>query len=164
MRLRTSKPNCLRTTSWPNFYHGSLLGGFFNHRANGFELMVLQRHKEIMEMQCDLLTSNFKGPKTVSLMKENIEHIQTAGGSLSHCAGSLKLGLKRAFEQKKKTLGAKLGCSNSGCSRYNAYVSYSDALSNSCCRYCGCWLWCVSCGYQRTGSYATCNSCGKKFI
>jgi len=43
-----------------------------------------------MEMQCDLLISDFRNPTMITLMQENIGHI--SDGSSSHCAGALKLG------------------------------------------------------------------------
>jgi hypothetical protein len=54
----------------------------------------------IMEMQCELLTSDFKEEKTIALVKDNIRGI--SDGSSSHCAGALQLGLEKAFELKKK--------------------------------------------------------------
>ena len=68
-------------------------------------------------MQFDLLISNPKNPKTIVLVKENIGHI--SDGSLSHCAGSLKLGLEKAFDlkkQKRQPPGVKLRCSDYRCS------------------------------------------------
>ena len=132
--------------------------------ANGFELTGLQSHKEIVEMQCDLLTSNFKDPKMTSLMKENIERIKTSEGSLSHCAGSLKLGFRRAFELKKQRRGVKLRCNFSRCQMYNVHVSYSSAHSNGWCSFCNYWLYCAGCGSQRGGNPTSCGSCGKRFI
>jgi len=56
--------------------------------------------QEITELQCELLVSTFRGSNTIARMKENIGHISE--GSSSYCAGALKLGLKKAFELKKK--------------------------------------------------------------
>ena len=47
--------------------------------------------------------SSFRGANTIARVKENIGHI--SNGSSSHCAGALKLGLKKAFELKKKRKG-----------------------------------------------------------
>jgi len=119
-----------------------------------------------MEMQCELLISNFKDPKTIALVKENIGH--TLDGSSSHCAGAFKLGLKKAFELKKKKRqppGVKLRCTYSGCTWYTNDITYSSIGSGLYCqRGCGWYLRCVGCGYDRTSSYASCQSCGKKFI
>ena len=62
--------------------------------------MCSSSHEKIMEMECKLLTSNFKDTKTIGLMKENFGRI--SNGSSSHCAGALKLGFKNAFELKKQ--------------------------------------------------------------
>jgi hypothetical protein len=122
-----------------------------------------------MEMECELLVSNFRDPKTIGLVKEAIGHI--SDGSSSHCAGSLKLGLKKAFELKKKKRqppGVLLRCSWTGCSWYSNPVSYTSVGSNTYCQ--GCYnryshhMECVGCGYRRTDSYESCQSCGKKFI
>ena len=133
---------------------------------NGFELICSSSHKDIQEMQFDLLISNSKNPKTIALVKENIGHI--SDGSLSHCAESLKLGLKKAFDlkkQKKHPPGVKLRCSSTYCTWYSNHVPYSNVQRNSCCSSCGSWMQCVGCGYNRTNySYASCQSCQKKFI
>ncbi|KAF9643565.1 hypothetical protein BDM02DRAFT_3132344 [Thelephora ganbajun] len=56
--------------------------------------------EKITEMQCELLVSSFKGPRAVALVKENIGRI--SDGSSSQCGNALKLGLKKAFELKRK--------------------------------------------------------------
>ncbi|KAF9642138.1 hypothetical protein BDM02DRAFT_3264568 [Thelephora ganbajun] len=61
---------------------------------------VTARQGNIMEMQCELLISNFKDPKTIALVKENIGHI--SNGSSYYRSSALKLVLKKAFELKKK--------------------------------------------------------------
>ena len=141
---------------------------FSDDGANGFEMTGLLSHEEIMEMQCDLLTSNPRDSEAISLvtkeMKEKIKSIQNSKGSLSHCAGSLILGLRRAFEQKKNALGVKLRCSNRICSKCNTHFSYLSARSNGTCFHCGTWMYCVGCGSMRTGTYASCNSCRKRFV
>ena len=63
-------------------------------------LTQLLSQQEIMELQCGLLVSSFRDQKTITRVKENIGRI--SDGSSSHCAGALKLGLKKAFELKKK--------------------------------------------------------------
>ena len=119
-------------------------------------------------MQCDLLMSNSRDQKTITLVKRNIGHI--FDGSRPHSADSLKLGLKKAFELKKKERqppGVKLRCSYSGCAWYSNPVSYSSIGSNSSyCPNCGhrYWMVCVGCGVARCGNYASCQSCGKRFI
>ena len=62
--------------------------------------MTLFSQQEIAELQCELLVSSFRDASTIARVKENIGHI--SNGSSSHCAGALKLGLKKAFELKKK--------------------------------------------------------------
>ena len=120
-------------------------------------------------MQCDLLTSNFKDPKMTSLMKENIERIKTSEGSLSHGAGPLKLGLRKAFELKKQRRippGVKLRCPYSSCQKYNTTIPYSSAQSNGLCPGTGRnhWLECVGCGSTRGGNHASCESCEEMFV
>ena len=132
---------------------------------NDPDLICSSSHKEIQEMQFDLLISNPKSPKTIALVKENIGHI--SDGSLPHCTGSLKLGLMKAFDlkkQKRQFPGLKLRCSNSRCSWYSNHVSCSNVRSNSCCSNCGGWMQCAGCGYNRTSNYTSCQSCGKRFI
>ncbi|KAF9643634.1 hypothetical protein BDM02DRAFT_1403296 [Thelephora ganbajun] len=122
-------------------------------------------------MQCELLISNFKDQKTAALVKEIIGHISDR--SSSHCGGALKLGLKKAFELKKKKRqppGVLLRCPHSSCASYSNHVSYSSVGSNNYCQMCINHGWgkryyvCVGCGNQRTSSYASCQSCGKRFI
>ena len=131
-----------------------------------------------MDMQCNLLISDFKNPTTIALMQENIGHI--SDGSSSHCASALKLGFKKAFEVKKRESGVLLRCSNYNCGWYSNPVSYSSVGSNIYCTQCSSnynnynynygynnnryYMQCVGCGYQRTSQYASCQSCGKKFL
>jgi len=115
-------------------------------------------------MQCDLLVSNFKDPKTIGFVKDNIKRI--SDGSSSHCAGALKLGLKKAFE---KNGGVKLQCSYSGCPYYNSHVPYLSVGSTYYCQTCtphgwNHWLRCAGCGCSRTGAYSVCQNCKKMFI
>ena len=123
-----------------------------------------------MEMECDLLVSNFRDPKTIALVKDNIERV--SDGSLSHCADSLKLGLKKAFDlkkQKRQPPGVKLRCNYSSCTWYNNYVSYSSVGSNVYCTMCSRNGWgnryfqCTSCWQNRTSNYTSCQYCGKRF-
>ena len=72
------------------------MGLIGNHRADHSS----SSHGEVVEVECDLLTSNFRDPKATALVKDKIGHI--FDGSLSQCAGSLKLGLRNAFETKKQ--------------------------------------------------------------
>ena len=133
-------------------------------------LMCSFSQEKIMEMECELLVSNFKNQKTIALVKENIGRI--SDGSSPHCADALKLGLKKAFELKKQKCqppGVLLRCSRYGCARNTSPVSYSVIGSNVYCQdcqynygsYC---MQCAGCSYNRTGSYTSCQSCGKRFI
>jgi hypothetical protein len=166
---RTSKPKFLRTTSSMRFFHGSLLGGFcpvLQPRGNHLGLMCLFSQDKIMEMEFQLLISKFNNPKTIELAKEKIGNI--SDGSSPHCAGALKLGLKKAFDvkkQKRQPPGVKLRCTYSGCAWYTNHVSYSSVGSNTYCPHCQCgyYMQCVGCGYNRTSNYTSCQSCGKKF-
>ena len=118
-------------------------------------------------MQCDLLTSSFKNPKTIALMKENIRRI--SDGTSPHCAIALKHGFKKVLDFKKRETGVPLRCPNYHCVRYNSTVLYSSVGSSVYCTGCfGCgyryYLECTGCGYNRSSSYTSCQSCGKKFI
>jgi len=116
-------------------------------------------------MQCDRLVSNFKDPKTIERVKDNIKRI--SNGSSSHCAGALKLGLKKAFE---KNGGVKLRCSHGSCPSYNNHLSYSSVGSAYYCQMCSNRGWgsryyqCTGCGYNRTSNYSSCQNCKKWFI
>ena len=137
---------------------GSIISS--NRRASDFELIVSLSHKEIMEMQCDLLTSDFRGPETIDLVKKNIGRI--SDGSLPHRADLLNLGLKKAFNLKKQRDSVQLRCSYYNCSRRNIHIVYSPG-SNGCCPNCGRWMQCVGCGTNLNGNYPSCRSCGKRF-
>ena len=122
-----------------------------------------------MEMECALLISNFKSPKTIDLVNQNIGQI--SDGSSSHSAGALKLGLKKAFDLKKQKqqpplpVGTKLLCPSSGCALYSGLgISYSSIGSSGYCTNCNMHhLKCVACGYTRLGNYASCQGCNKAF-
>jgi hypothetical protein len=128
-----------------------------------------------MKMECEILISSCKNPKTVDLVNENIRRI--ADGSSPHSANALKLGMEKAFDLKKpppivKPLpppGVKLRCSWSGCSGYNNHISITSVRTNYyCCQVCqprgySYWLQCVNCGVNRGGNYASCQSCGMRF-
>jgi hypothetical protein len=87
-----------------------------------------------MDMQCDLLTSNFKDPKTIALMQENIGQI--SDGSSPYCAGVLKLGFRKVFELKTQGSGVLLQCSNISCGWHSSPVTYSSVGSNVYCPQC----------------------------
>jgi hypothetical protein len=150
-----------------------------NSRFNAI-LMCVSSQDKIMRMECEILISSCKNPKTVDLVNENIGRI--ADGSSPHSANALKLGLEKAFDLKKpppiaeplpppivKPLpppGVKLRCSWTGCPGYNDHVSISS-VRNSCqgCPDCSYnYLQCVGCGYTRLGNVAACEGCGQKFV
>ncbi|KAF9647698.1 hypothetical protein BDM02DRAFT_3187774 [Thelephora ganbajun] len=76
---------------------------------------VTAGQEKVMGMQCELLIPNFKNPRTIGVVKENIGHISDR--SFSRCGGALKLGLKKAFEQKRQPPGVLLRCSHTSCVR-----------------------------------------------
>ena len=120
-----------------------------------------------MEMESELLIPNLKDPRLVSLVSENIGRI--ADGSSSHCAGALKLGLKKGVEFKRQNKGVKLRCPRTSCPRYTNPVPYSSLGSNVFCLSCvnaygNYYMQCVGCGYQRTSTYTSCQSCRKRFV
>ena len=150
------------------FFHGSLLGEFCLVRGVDRPGLICSFSQDnIMEMQCELLISKFNDPKTIALVKESIGNI--SDGSSSHCAGALKLGLKKAFDlkkQKRKPPGVLLRCVYNGCGWYNDRISYSSIGSNTYCPHCnsGYYMQCVGCGCSRTRSYPSCQGCGERFI
>ena len=125
-----------------------------------------------MEMQWDLLIPNLKDPERFAFVKENIGLISS--GSSPRCADTLKLGLKKVIELKKKKReppGVKLRCSNYNCSLYTNHLSYSSVtqIIHYCQQdYYGGWVnhyfRCVGCGLNRTGNYPSCQGCKRKFI
>ena len=124
------------------------------------------RQDEIMEMECDLLISKSKDPKTITLVKKHIKRI--SDGSSSQCASALKLGLKKASELKKQNRGMLLRCPRQGCARNTTPVSYSVVGSNVYCQNCqysygSYYMQCTGCSYARTSNYTSCQSCRKKF-
>jgi hypothetical protein len=148
---------------------------YSNRGINSVEFIYPRSHNEIMEMQCDLLMSNSEDQKTMALVNENIENI--SGRPLSYRGDSLKLGLWKAFDlqkqkqkQKQQPPAAKLRCSRSSCVWYTNCPSYSSIGSSVSCQACknprrgASYFECVDCGYTRTGSYASCQSCGKQFV
>ena len=123
-----------------------------------------------MEMECELLISKFKNPKTINLVNQNIEQI--SDGSSSHSAGALKLGLKKAFDLKKQKqqppppVGTKLLCASDSCAwNSGPGIPYSSIAPYLACPQCdACYMKCVACGFIRTKSYTSCQSCKKPFL
>jgi len=123
--------------------------------------------EKIMEVQCELLISNFKDPKTIALVKDTIGHI--SDGSSPHCAGAMKLWLKKAFEVKKQK-SVQLRCSKIGCSRNTNPVPYRVAGSDVMCQLCdhgygGGNIQCTGCRSNRSVSNLRrlCGGCGGRF-
>ena len=123
-----------------------------------------------MDMECDLLISDFRNPTTIALMQENIGHI--SDGSSPHYAGALNLGFEKAFELKKREGYVLLRCSNSNCEWHKNPVPYSSFGSDTYCLQCAIYnryeyirhpIQCAGCGYQKTTSYGLCQGCGKMF-
>jgi len=103
----------------------------------------------------------------IALVKGNIGHI--FDGSLPHCAESLKLGLKKAFDLKKKEGqpdGVKLRCSNNSCAWYSNPPPYSSVRRSIYCPRCGnyYYLMCVGCGCTKVFTSVSCLNCRKRFI
>ena len=115
-----------------------------------------------MGVECELLISNFRDPKTIGLVKEGIGRI--SDGSSPHCADALKLVFKRASELKIRHVA--LRCSYSYCSAHNEHISYTSARSGVYCPSCygsRNYLDCAGCGYNRTSSHRSCQNCCRKF-
>ena len=122
-----------------------------------------------MEMECELLISNFKNPKTIDLVNQNIGQI--SDGSSAHSAGALKLGLKKAFDRKKQKqqpppVGTMLLCASPNCAwNSGPGIPYSSIGSFVVCPECDAYyMKCVACGNHRRGNYASCQSCKKPFV
>ena len=121
-------------------------------------------------MECELLVSNFKDPKTITLVKENIR--DSSDGSSSHRAGALKLGMRKVLELKKQNRqppGVLLRCGNGNCEWHDNPVPYSSIGSNNYCPNCNYnygdyYMECGECGYTRYDNYTSCQSCGKSFV
>jgi len=136
-----------------------------DYRKLGLTLTRSFRQYEIMDMQCDLLISDFRDPTTITLVQENIGRI--SHGSSSHHASALKLGFKKALEFKKREGRALLRCFNSSCRWHSNPVSYSSVGSNIYCTRCSnyrYYMQCTGCGNQRTSNNPSCWSCGKEFM
>jgi len=128
--------------------------------------------EKVMEMQCELLISNFKDRETIARVKEIIGRVPDEPSS--HRGGALKLGLEKAFElkkQKRQPPGVLLRCTYSPCAWYHTPVTYSSAGTNlnGHCQNCinrgygGRYLQCVGCGTNRNGRHASCQSCKRNF-
>ena len=122
-----------------------------------------------MEMECELLISNFKNPKTIDLVNQNIEQI--SDGSSPHSAGALKLWFKKAFDFKKQKqqppppVGAKLLCVSLTCAWSSGLGVPYSSIGSVHCPYCNqYYMGCAACGSIRTKSYASCQSCKKPFL
>ena len=123
-----------------------------------------------MEMECELLISQFKDSKTIELVNQNIGQI--SGGSSSHSAGALKLGLKKAFDLKKQKqqppppVGGSLLCTSPNCAwNSGPGIPYSSIGLNVACTNCNSYyMKCIACGTARAGNYASCRSCNKSFV
>ena len=135
---------------------------FPNRGVNYRQLTCSFSHKEIMEMQYDLLISNLKNEKTIALVKENIRRI--SDGSSSHCAGAPNLVLEMAVRSKKETKGVKLRCGHPRCTWGTNPVPYLYVGGSVYCCHSGWYLQCIGCGSSRNGNYSSCQGCGIKFI
>jgi hypothetical protein len=130
-------------------------------------LMHFVSQEKVMEMESELFIPNLQNPKIISLVSENIGRI--SNGSSSHCAGALKLGLKKAVELKKQNKGVQLRCPRAGC-LWDTPSPYASVGGNVYCSYCSggynyyYYLSCVGCGTQRTSTYTSCQGCHKTFL
>ena len=143
----------------------------FNCKANFRRLMCSFSQEKITGTQWDLLIPNLEDPERFALVRENVGLISS--GSSPRSAGTLKVGLKKIIELKKKNReppGVKLRCSNRYCQSYNSLLSYSSItqVTHTCGRSSSktrkSYYQCVGCGSDRTGNYRSCVGCGKKFI
>ena len=106
----------------------------------------------------------------MALVRENVERISSVSSSL--CVGTLKVGLTKAFELKRKNRqppGVMLRCPVRTCRRYDDHFLYAYVGMGVICDVCvhhgqASYLQCVGCGYTRTGVQATCEGCKKNFL
>jgi hypothetical protein len=122
-----------------------------------------------MEMQWEVLIPNLDDPKRFALVKDYIALMSSVPSS--RCVSALKVGLKKAFELKRRRAPPDVGlqCSNSNCSRRLRHLSYSSIGTTSCqsCAAKGLWnryYQCTGCGYIRMGEFSSCQGCGGKFV
>ena len=121
--------------------------------------------EELMETQCDLVIANLGDPKTIVLVRENIKDFSS--GSSPYRADVLRLGLKKAFELKKKKTRApvppevRLRCSNPGCGwhRTQKWRLEDIGLALFCHLCLNSYYQCTDCGSNRTSNYASCQGC-----
>ena len=76
--------------------------------------------EELVNIQWDLVIANFKDPKTITLLRSQVEN--ASFGSSSHRAGVLNVALKKAFEFKRKNTQSPtvhLRCAATFCTEYN---------------------------------------------
>jgi len=127
---------------------------------SNYSLTFSFSQEKVIEVQSDLLASNFKDPKTATVLKEHIGHI--FDGSLSHCADTLKLGLRKALNLNF----VKLRCIRYGCPQGGKPVSYLSLESKTWCTYCGYSgsMVCAGCQCSRTDGCMSCRGCGKWFL
>ena len=107
----------------------------------------------------------------MALVRENVERISSVSSSL--CVGTLKIGLKKAFELKRKNRqppGVMLRCPVRTCRRYDDHFLYAYVGVGEICNVCLVerreisYLQCVGCGYTRKGVHATCEGCKENFL
>lgn len=128
------------------------------------ELTGSSSQKDIMDVQCDLLVSDFKNLSTMAQVQTSIKEM--FDGSFPHRAAPLRCGLEKAFELKKKKRernGVVLRCITSYCGGYRKPVP-RIATSTNYCQRCACSLACAGCGYRRTNHNLTCERCGKYIL
>ena len=120
-----------------------------------------------MEMESVLFIQNLKSPELITLVSQNIGRV--SDGSSSHCAGALKLGLKKGIELKKQNKGVMLRCNLSICRWHNTNLPYSAVGSAVFCPTCvnvrgNYYMRCTGCERTRGGSYSSCQYCAKRFV
>ena len=126
--------------------------------------------EDLMDVSWNLLIAKSSTPEMAVLIRDKIGGI--SAGSSSHRAGVLKVALKKAFELEKKKRQypeVRLRCPNDGCTRYSDHVSRSDIGTDVICRLCfnpgdqPLYFLCAYCWFGRTGDYAWCLGCERKF-
>lgn len=79
----------------------AMYGTHWNLGVNAMLTRPFSQEK-VVEMECELLASNFKKLKTIDLVNEHIRCLSS--GSSSHSENALNLGLKKAVDLKKQPL------------------------------------------------------------
>ena len=129
-------------------------------------ILSLDRHPEIMTIECKHLSEELRTERTITSALELIKGME--GGDAAHRANALKLGLYNALRQKdpaKSTL-AKLRCIKKTCRANEHPISYHDLGGKAGCpgsHVVQTTMVCSECGSARVDYSRLCNGCRRLF-